>query len=205
MNLSKLYFIPAAFFILPILLLQNMGCVKEYSYEGGDTLTMIRQPILDSIIPPPDADTIKVFPDCSLCNAEDDLSVGTWSFETGSSYVCGTTTSSGFFGGYSKLDITFFGPSACSQDTGLVMSVFLPVPLDRSRSNLIADRAAFYYYDHNAPNDIFDSQSEKPFIVTVQEFNISTGIATGTFEGTVFKPNGDTAVIKEGRYKVQIK
>lgn len=203
MNLSKLYYLVAVFFILPTLLLQNTGCEKEYSYEGGDTL-IIRDPV-DSITLPPDADTLKVFPVCSLCNATANLSVGTWSFKTGSSYVCGTTTSSGFFGGYSKTDITFFGPSACSEDTGLVMSVFLPVPLDRSRSNLVADRTAFYYYDHNAPNDIFDSQSEKPFTVTIENFNISTGIATGTFKGTVFKPNGDTVVIKEGRYKVQIK
>jgi hypothetical protein len=204
MNLSKLYYIAGAFFVLPMLLLQNTGCEKDYSYEGGDTI-IVRGPVIDSITPPPDSDTLKVFPVCSLCHATDNLSVGTWSFKTGSSYVCGTTTSSGFFGGYSKLDITFFGPSACSGDTGLVMSVFLPVPLDRSRSNLVADRAAFYYYDHNAPNDIFDSQSERPFTVTIQDFNISTGIATGTFKGTVVKPNGDTAVIKEGRYKVLIK
>lgn len=188
-----------------MLLLQNTGCEKDYSYEGGDTLTIIRGPIIDSLPSPPDTDTLKVFPDCSLCNSADELSIGTWSFKTGSSYVCGSTTISGFFGGYSKMDITFFGPSACSQDTGLVMSVFLLVPLDRNRSKLVADRAAFYYYDNNAPNDIFDSQSERPFTVTVQDFDISTGIATGTFKGTVFRANGDTAVIKEGRYKVQIK
>lgn len=85
------------------------------------------------------------------------------------------------------------------------MSVFLPVPLDQNRSNIIADKAAFYYYDNNAPKDIFDSRAERPFTVTVESFNISTGIAVGRFNGTVFKANGDTAVIKNGRYKVIIK
>ncbi|MGH2647107.1 MAG: hypothetical protein ACRDE8_06050 [Ginsengibacter sp.] len=186
-----------------MLLLQNTGCEKDYSYEGGDTVTVIRVPVIDSTKPL--FDTIKVFPDCSLCNSADDLSPGSWSFKTGSSYVCGETTNSGFFGGYSKTDITFFGPSACSEDTGLVMSVFLPVPLDQDMSNITATYVAFYYYDHNAPKDIFDSQSEKPFSLTLQSFKISTGIATGIFSGTVFKANGDTAIIREGRFKVNIK
>ncbi len=110
-----------------------------------------------------------------------------------------------FLAANSKTDITFFGPSACSVDTGLVMSVFLPVALDRDRSNITASRAAFYYYDNNSTNDIFDSQPEKPFTVTIESFKISTGIATGTFSGTVFNSNGDTAIVRDGRYKVTIK
>lgn len=202
MNLSKLYYFLAVFLVLPMLLLQNTGCEKDYSYEGGDTLTIIRNPVI-----PPDSlpGTIKEFPDCSLCNAANDLSIGTWSFKTGNSYLCGETTNSGLFGGYTKMDITFFGPSACSGDTGIVISVFLPVPLDQDRFNITASYAAFYYYDHHAPKDIFDSQSEKPFTVTLQSFKISTGIAIGTFSGTVFKANGDTAFIADGRYKVMIK
>ena len=187
-----------------MLVFQNTSCQKDYSYEGGDTVTVIRNPGIDSL-PAPSPGTMKFLPDCSFCHSTDNLSVGMWSFESGSSYACGGTTNSGFFGGYSKMDITFFGPSSCSGDTGLVMSVFLPVPLDHDRSNITADRAAFYYYDNNAPKDIFDSQAERPFKVTVENFNISTGIAVGTFSGTVFKANGDTAVIKNGRYKILIK
>ena len=205
MNLSKLYYFLFAFLVMPMLLLQSTGCEKDYSYEGGDTLTVIRNPV----DPVPDslliADTAKVLPDCSLCHPYDDLAIGTWSFKIGSSYVCGGTTNSGFFGGYSKMDITFFGPSACSVDTGLVMSIFLPVALDRDYSSITSSRAVFYYYDNNSANDIFDSQFEKPFTVTIESFKISTGIATGTFSGTVFKPNGDTAVVRDGRYKVTIK
>lgn len=204
MNLSKTYYFLIACLVVPLLLLQNTGCQKDYSYEGGDTVAVIRNPGMDSL-PAPSPGSAKFLPDCSLCHPADDLTVGTWSFETGSSYACGGTTNSGFFGGYSKMDITFFGPSSCSIDTGLVMSVFLPVPLDQNRSNIVADKAAFYYYDNNAPKDIFDSQTERPFTITVASFNMSTGIAEGTFSGTVFKANGDTAVIKNGRYKVLIK
>jgi hypothetical protein len=199
MNLSKLYYFLVVFFILPMLLVQNSGCEKDYSYEGGDTTTIISDPILDSILPAGE------FPVCSLCHPTEDLTIGTWSFKMGNSYLCGGTTNSGFFGGYTKMDITFFGPSACSIDTGLVMSIFLPVPLDQDRYNIDATYAAFYYYDHHAPKDIFDSEPEKPFTVTVRSFILSTGIATGTFSGTVFKANGDTAFVAEGRYKVKIK
>ena len=97
-------------------------------------------------------------------------------------------------------DFTFFGPSACSVDTGIVVSVYLPVALDRDQFNLTTQQTAFYYYDHNAAADILDSRPTSVFSVTVQSFIYSTGIVTGTFGGTVFKANGDSAIITEGRF-----
>ncbi len=205
MKSLKLYYFIALIFLLPILLLQNTGCAKEYSYEGGDT-TAIINPVI--IVPDPvaaEADTTNEFPTCNLCDSAEAPAVGTWSFRRGKSYLCGGVTNSGFFGGYSKTDITFFGPSACSKDTGLVMSVFLPVPLDRDRYNITAERVAFYYYDNNATKDILISMPGKTCTVTVKSFTLSTGIAIGTFSGTVFKANGDTALIANGKYKVLIK
>lgn len=119
--------------------------------------------------------------------------------------MCGGITNSGFFGGNSKMDITFFGPSACSLDTGLVISAYLPVALDRDRFNITTTQAAFYYYDHNAPEDILDSHSEVVFSISIGSFIYATGIATGTFSGTVFKANGDTVIVSAGNYKVYIK
>lgn len=205
MNFLRIYYFIALFFLLPALLVQNTGCEKEYSYEGGDTAT-----IINPVVPVPGpiavaADTTDEFPVCLLCDSAKDPALGTWSFKRGKSYLCGGITTSGFFGGYSKTDITFFGPSACSNDTGLVMSVFLPVPLDRNRYNITAERVAFYYYDNNSSKDILISAPEKVFTLTLQSFTLSTGIAIGTFSGTVFKANGDTAFVANGKYQVLIK
>ncbi|HET7115785.1 MAG TPA: hypothetical protein VFI29_04815 [Hanamia sp.] len=205
MKYSKLYYFLILFFVLPILVLQNTGCVKEYSYEGGDTSIVISDsmPQNDTVTTP--KDTSKLFPECTKCIAGDSLGLGDWNFKAGNSYLCGSVTNSGFFSGNTKMDITFFGPSACSVDTGLVISAYFSVPLDRDRFNITTPRAAFYYYDHNAPEDILDSRHEKVFSVTLQSFIYATGIATGTFSGTVFKANGDTAFISEGKFKVLIK
>jgi hypothetical protein len=200
MNTKKLYYFLAVFFILPLFLVQNAGCYKEYSFEGADTTGIVR----DSMSPAP-VTLVKEFPDCSLCDINANLSVGNWNFKTGNSFLCGGVTNSGFIGGFSKTDFTLFGPSACSVDTGLVISAYLPVPLDQDRANLTTDRAAFYYYDHHAPKDILASLPPAPFSVTIQSFIYATGIVTGTFQGTVYKANGDTAIITDGKFEVNLK
>ncbi len=191
----KRYYAIFLFFLLAILLLQNTRCVKEYSFEGAmtDSLSTGGGDTVMSQIPTP-------FPHCSLCNPSDPIVLGHWSFKTGNTYQCGTFTNSGFFNGQSKTDFTFFGPSACSVDTGIVVSVYLPVALDRDQFNLTTQQTAFYYYDHNAPADIYDSRHTSVFSVTVQSFIYATGIATGTFGGTVFTATGDSATISEGRF-----
>ena len=198
MNTLRPYYLVFFFLALPFLFLQNTGCTKEYSFEGIDTVGMHPDTIN---IPLP---VIKTFPECSLCHASDETSPGTWNFMTGNAFVCGAFTNSGFIGGLSKTDFTFFGPSACSVDTGIVVSAFLPVALDQDRFNIISDRAAFYYYDHNATHDIFVSRQTSVFTVTVESFIYVTGIATGTYAGFVFKPNGDTAYISNGRFNAKL-
>jgi hypothetical protein len=196
MMLVKRYYAAFVFLLLPVLLVQNIRCAKEYSFEGAraDTLSNGSR---DSVITQPPTTS---FPSCNLCNPSDPITLGHWSFKTGNSYQCGTFTNSGFFNGFSKKDFTFFGPSACSIDTGIVVSVYLPVALDRDQYNLTTKQTAFYYYDHNATSDIFQSRSPYVFSVKVQSFIEATGIVTGTFGGTVFGPNGDSAHITEGRF-----
>jgi hypothetical protein len=195
MKYVKRYYAIFLFFLLTILLLQNTRCVKEYSFEGAkaDTLSTGGG---DTVI----SQTPTGSSQCSLCNPSDPIVLGHWSFKTGNAYQCGTFTNSGFFNGQSKTDFTFFGPSACSVDTGIVVSVYLPVALDRDQFNLTTQQTAFYYYDHNAAADIFQSRHTSVFSVTVQSFIYATGIATGTFSGTVFRANGDSATITEGRF-----
>lgn len=198
MKLIKQYHLLVPALLLPILMLQSTGCYKEYSLEGIDTARIVR----DTASPGPVG--VKEFPSCSLCNSSENLSIGQWNFKTGGSYLCGGVTNSGFIGGYSKKDFTLFGPSACSVDTGLVISVYLSIPLDRDRFSLTTERAAFYYYDNNAVKDIFISLPTAPFSVKVQSFIYATGIATGTFSGTVYRANGDTVVV-DGKFKVKLK
>jgi len=195
MKLAKRYYAILLFLVLLILVLQNIRCAKEYSFEGAktDTLSSGGGDTVVSQIPPS-------FPQCSLCNPSNPVTLGHWSFKTGNAYQCGTFTNSGFFSGFTKTNFTFFGPSACSVDTGIVVSVYLPVALDRDQYNLTTQQAAFYYYDHTGTADIFQSRHTAVFSVTVQSFIDATGIVTGTFSGTVYTASGDTAYISDGQF-----
>ncbi len=193
------------FFCLPILIVQNTGCVKEYSFEGAphDTIpadTIPTDTLDTTVIPPPAI----IFPQCASCVDTSQVTLGHWSFKVGDSRMCGTYTNSGFFSGHSKTSFTFFGPSACSVDTGIVVSVYLSVPLDQDRYGLTTDTTAFYYYDHNSPDDILASRHTAVFTVNVQSFINATGIVTGTFSGDVYTAKGDIVHITDGQYKASL-
>src|SRR5262245_54033226 len=129
----KRYYTIFLFLLLSILLLQNTRCAKEYSFEGAktDTLSTGRSDTVISQIPTPSF--------CSLCKSTEPITLGHWSFKTDNKYQCGTFTNSGFFSGFEKTNFTFFGPSACSIDTGIVVSVYLPVALDQDQFNIKTD------------------------------------------------------------------
>jgi len=183
------YFIFYTCFLLTIL---NTSCKKEYSFEGEN--------VVATVLPP---NPVNEFPGCSSCKITNEMAASTWNFKIGNTYACGFVDAAGTLG--EKTAFTFFGPSACSIDTGLVMTVYLPLPLNEDNHNLTTTKVAFYYYDHNAPNDIFISKSTTTFSLTIESFISATGIATGTFSGTAFKPNGETAIIKEGRFIIKLK
>ncbi|MFI5187897.1 MAG: hypothetical protein ACHQF0_14295 [Chitinophagales bacterium] len=185
---------------LEILLLISAGCKKEYSCEGClSTKTIDSIPLPSPPLLPGD------FPQCSLCHPADELQLSTWNFKTSNSFLCGVVNNAGAGIDPEKKDFTFFGPSACSIDTGLVMTVYFPVPLTRDRSNITTNKVAFYYYDHHAPKDIFIALSTAPFYLTLKSFTYATGIATGTFGGIVYRANGDTALIREGNFSIKLK
>jgi hypothetical protein len=183
-------------FVLLIFLLQSEGCIKEYSFErtNRDTIPLNDTLSADSSVPP------AIIPQCALCKSSDSLRLGQWSFKAGNTYLCGSFSNSGFFAGAGRTNFTFFGPSACSVDTGIVVSVYLPVPLDQDRFNIVAANTAFYYYNHNGTQDIFQSRPAFPFSVTVESYIRATNIITGSFAGTVVRENGDTAYIADGRF-----
>lgn len=184
--------------------MQQSGCAKEYSCEGCDTVhnPLDTTTIQDTTIVQDTTTTSLTdsFPQCDSCNETKPLAMNTWSFKIGNSFICGTFTNPGFFSGLSRTAITLFGPSACSVDTGIVLSVYLPVPLDRDRNNIIASSTAFYYYDHNSTNDIFDSADPYPFSIIIDSYNFTTNIVSGRFSGTVIKPNHNKTAISDGHF-----
>lgn len=182
--------------IAVFLCFQNSSCIKEFSFEGAPLDSI---PTNDSI-PQDSTNTAPTFPQCQLCDSSKQTTLGEWSFITEGVYLCGTFTNSGFIGGNAHNAFTFFGPSACSIDTGIVVSVYLPVALNEDKFNLTTNNTAFYYYDHNAPKDIFISLPAAKFSVTIQSFIYATGIVTGTFQGTVFTANGDSTHITDGKF-----
>src|SRR3954468_14607384 len=118
--------------IVLLVLLCNVGCLKEdYSYEGGTP------PPVDS------TDTTQNTPlplpfSCSLCNPNDLVKSMHWQFMTGPSAMCGPVTNALL--SRDKKALTFFGPSACTIDTGLIMTAFFDTPLDGDRAEVVATR-----------------------------------------------------------------
>lgn len=193
MRVSQSFCIVLLFFII----VQQGACSKEYSYEGGDAAPVNDTTVIqDSLAPLPENNIY-----CALCNENDSVALGSWRFSNNQSYFCGTTTDAGFIGAST---FTFFGPSACSADSGMVITVYLPMPFTDDKYQVTSNTVAFYYYDHTSTTDMFIKLPPLPFSATVESYIQSTGIATGTFEGLVYKADGDTTHIRNGKFKVRL-
>lgn len=191
-QIHKLIFKKLLFFFSIFLIIT--GCAKEYSYEGGGSSI-----ILDTIPVPP---VVPEFSVCPACITTTTTQLSDWKFKSGNSSFCGkadTAIINPFRNAF-----TFFGPSACSLDTGIVIRVYLENDtLNRDKSNLSA-KGSFYYYDNITPSYIFINRSSNLLSVTIESYEHLTRIATGTFQGTVVRANGSGALIKEGKFKVKI-
>src|SRR5882724_966529 len=114
---GKLLYIISLLFIFCVQLTGFSGCIKEYSYERQmiDTLSTI-----DSI---PDDTTAEplIFSHCPGCDGQDNFLLSTWNFKYDTSFICGNITRAINSPDHSAF--TFFGPSACSLDTGIIMTV----------------------------------------------------------------------------------
>ena len=195
MSCRLLYIVSIVFWVLVI-----SGCAKEYSYEGGPV-----QDIVHDSIPLPDtiAESGIHFPECSQCKETIKVFPATWDFKFGTSFLCGNLTrgikspdNSGF---------TFFGPSTCSLDTGIVMTVFLKdLLLDRDLQDVTEKDVIFEYYDNKTQRDIFISDKKGLFALTIQTYEVATGIMTGTFSGYVSTKDNSIAEIRGGRFSVKI-
>jgi hypothetical protein len=182
-------------FYCTLLTLLTLACTKEYSFEGGGMNVRV-----DTLPVPVPVITDPVCPAC-INNTASGLSE--WTFKSANWKLCGRADTAIALG--NRTAFTFFGPSTCSSDTGMVITVYLDNDtLNRDKQNLHIDRAAFYCYDRVTPTYIFMSQNSNTFSVTIDNYHHATGIVTGTFGGTVFRTNGAAASINSGRFKVKL-
>lgn len=179
----------------------HTGCKKEYSYEGSTPTDTTVIPDLTNNFDSAQNNAF-FFPQCPSCKSTNTVADFQWAFTINGSYLCGIITR-GILSAAGDA-MTFFGPSTCSEDTGIVITAFFSTqPLNSDKRSLVADRAAFQYYDNTSQSDILHSKQPNPFVLTITDYNRSTGMATGTFNGSVLAKNGDIIKVEKGSFKVR--
>ncbi len=178
------------------------GCIKEYSFEGAavDTTAIPN----DTIPQPVDSATNAgyQFPFCDSCKNIAEYSFMKWSYKTGNSILCGNITAA--IPSPERNAFTFFGPSACSRDTGIIFTVYLnDIKLNKDLSNITINKVFFYYYDNVSQNDIFISENYMMMTITIDSYDYATGIAKGRFYGITNRKDTAIALIEDGKYEVQ--
>jgi len=183
-------------FLVIVSLLFMASCRKEYSFEGNMT------PPVDTTGTPASPPVTYNFSLCSICATSATTELSSWSFKMENILACGKADTAIMLG--NRTAFTFFGPSLCSNDTGMVITVYLRDTLNKNLSYISADKAAFYYYDHVTPSYIMMSQAYAPFSVTIQNYDHQTKIATGTFEGVALRSDGHWVSINSGKFKMKL-
>lgn len=186
-------------FIFILYLLSPIGgCKKEYSYEGGNVpsdTSIIRDTIVIK-----DTATSVVFPACISCNSIDTFSASIWSLKVAGVVLCGKVTRAVVSPDSSGM--TFFGPSICSVDSGLIITAFFfDGSLSKDQSNLIAERASLEYYDNTTSSDVLVSKKPNNFSVTIISYNPQRGM-TGTFNGWVVDKKGNVVEVDDGKFGI---
>lgn len=175
-----------------ILLLALIACKKEYSYEGGSV-----PPFPDSII-----NTTPKAWICPSCTGADNYIESKWSFYNDTAFYCGVIDTA--IATPDRNGFTFFGPYACSIDSGVVLTINIqPVILNKDVYNSTTNKVGLYYYDNIGQTHPFVSQPGFPFSLTIDSYIHQTRMMTGRFGGTVFKPNGQPTTIN-GKFKMRI-
>ncbi len=193
MRLFKRAFVILFSSCLFVIMLNNTGCTKDYSYE--------RQPQDSVVIPDPVIITPPFLPVCSSCKSVNVLADSTWLFKVDNSVLCGFADKALI--APERTAFTFFGVSACSVDTGFMASVYLNEPLNGDKTNLSAAKVAFYYYDGVKPSYILISRQSDAFSLTIDTYIHQTGEAVGRFSGYAYTENGLRIFIEGGKFRVR--
>lgn len=170
-----------------------IGCKKEFSCEGCNTIVIV------------DTNTSNNIPQpyiCPSCVGADDFIENKWSFSNGGNFYCGIIDTA--IAAPARNGFTFFGPSLCSADSGLVLTISTePAFLNQDIFNSTTTRVGMYYYDNVAQTYPFITQSAFQFSVTVNSYIHQTKMMIGTFSGLVVRPNGGQTSI-QGKFKVKV-
>lgn len=169
------------------------GCKKEYSCEDCRSSVELKDSVT-STAPQPWT--------CPTCIGMDKYVEGKWSFYNDNSFYCGDIDTA--IAMPNRVAFTFFGPSSCSGDSGMVITIIIePMALTKDFYNHTTNDVGFYYYDNIGRTHPFISRRGEPFSVSIDSYIQQTKIMTGRFGGTVFKPNGDATSLT-GKFKVII-
>lgn len=204
MRLAKQILQPSSILLFILILWIACSCEKEYSYEGG----YMPPPV---VVIPADTtatDTVTTDPgaleNCSFCNGITDPAPGTWIFKTGAASLCGEVDTA-FVLNLERSTFTFFGPSFCGSDSGLVFTITLGgTGLTQDIENLVATNAVFYYYHTGRPY-ILLSHADQPFHFVITHYSHATRIAAGSFSGTGFRVDGRAVNVTDGKFNFQIR
>ena len=184
---------PTAIIIFVIITISLPGCRKEYSYEGGPDTTVINDSSTNNI---PKSYI------CPSCIGTDNFIEGKWSFYNGNDFYCGIIDTA--IAAPARNGFTFFGPSSCSGDSGLVLTINTePALLNQDVFNSTTTRVGMYYYDNVAQTYPFMTQPGFHFSVTIESYIYQTRVMTGRFSGLVFKAAGGQTSL-QGKFKIKV-
>lgn len=197
---KKIYTISLLFVLL---LIGIASCKKEYSYEGGITVVLPADSLVDSI---PVKDTLShilpEFSPCTYCINNNTLKESTWSFKIDTTILCGIIDTAIVLG--DRGIFTFFGPTNCVKDSGIIFTIYLnPYQLNRDTTNYAVPKVSFYYYHTLAPFIFINKPSESFYFVITSYIN-ATHIALGTFSGVAYRPDGRAIIISDGKFNVKL-
>ncbi len=196
MHIKKFYIACIIFVLLPLCWVLHSGCAKEYSYEGGDTV-VVRDTIVSGGPGNPSGPWT-----CPACIGQDQQIESRWSFHDGDFFTCGMIDTA--IVNPERTAFTFFGPYGCSRDTGIIIDAFLgSAVLNKDVHNITSKEGAFYYYDNIGPSFILISHVAN-FTVKIESYIQQTHLATGTFSGTAYKPDGTPITVSSGKFKVRL-
>lgn len=141
---------------------------------------------------------------CKLCVGNDIQAENKWSLHAGSILYCGKIDTVIVLG--DRAVFTFFGPSSCSTDSGMVVTVYMDgLRLDHDITSSTVNRVSFFYYDHVAPSYMLQSQANIPFSLTIDEYNHTTRMMRGTFRGVAFTTGGISVPVTDGKFMARAK
>lgn len=187
--------------LLPAMILLSIlaGCAKEYSFEGA------LPPRQDTIIVPGGGPGNTNPPGvCAACVGNDTQIENRWSLHVGNLLYCGIIDTA--IATPERTGFTFFGPSACSADSGMVITIYLDgIKLDHDFASYTTTKVGFYYYDNITPSYMLITQAGQPFSLTIDSYEHATRMMRGKFSGYANTSNGGSNYVNDGNFKVKVR